>query len=799
MTHPDDKNQYMSPLRVAAEEQLAVGGTPARRAEQLVHELYVYQIELEMQNEQLRQAQVELEKSRDYFVDFYDFAPVGYLTLNCDGMIEKINLTGAALLGVERNNLLHRRFASYVAAKDRGLWHSYFLNTLKRNETLACELTLQQHNKPSFCAMLNSIRLEKEDTELEVRIVLTDITERKRIEKALSDSYTTMRSILDTALDGFWRVDTQGNLLDVNPAYCQLSGYTREELLGLQISDLDAIENYAVTIEHMKRVIATGYDQFETMHYCKDGAVWHVEVSATYHGNAGGQFFVFLRDITGRKRAEARVLATQNQLQATLNAIPDPLFEVGLDGRYYDYRSSQNELLVAPPEVFIGKTIPEILPPEAAEVTMLALREANETGISHGKQIGLQLAQGKFWFELSIARKPGIAGQEPRFIVLSRDITGRKQLEAAQREAQERFQKITQLVPGVIYQFRLRPDGSTCLPYVSDAFHSLFRLDPAEVREDASGTLMRAHPDDLESFMASIQTSARDLTLWQHEYRLKFDDGTVRWVFGNSLPQREADGSTLWNGFITDITERKKAEIIARGSQEIQASRKAVRDLAAHAEKQRENERATIAREVHDELGQVLSVLRMDVALLKDRTGMDNTVMDGIERDMLVLVDHAIQSVRNVAHSLRPMQLNMGIVAAIEWQCVEFTKHNGIPCSLNTADDLADMDEHQSLILFRIVQESLTNVTRHAAATRVEITIATRNNAVEMEIRDNGKGFDPEEVGANKSYGLLGMSERAISVGGELRVTSMPGQGTVITLHIPDEASGEGQETRRVQ
>ncbi len=153
------------------------------------------------------------------------------------------------------------------------------------------------------------------------------------------------------------------------------------------------------------------------------------------------------------------------------------------------------------------------------------------------------------------------------FVIISRDISDRKQAEALRQEAQDRFRHLTELVPGVVYQFQLRPDGSFCMPYVSDAFQQMFRLSADEVRVDASKAVMRAHPDDLEGVMASIQTSAKNMTPWQHEYRLQFDDGTESWVFGNSRPHREVDGSVLWHGFITDITERKLAEEALRESE----------------------------------------------------------------------------------------------------------------------------------------------------------------------------------------------------------------------------------------
>ena len=157
---------------------------------------------------------------------------------------------------------------------------------------------------------------------------------------------------------------------------------------------------------------------------------------------------------------------------------------------------------------------------------------------------------------------------DERYVVICRDLTERRQVEALRQDALDRFRQLTQLVPGVVYQFRLRPDGSSCMPYVSGAFRQMFGLSANEVREDATKALMRAHPDDVEGLMASIQMSAKDMTPWQHEYRLKFDDGTERWVFGNSLPQRDVDGSVLWHGFITDITERKQAEAALIESEE---------------------------------------------------------------------------------------------------------------------------------------------------------------------------------------------------------------------------------------
>ena len=143
---------------------------------------------------------------------------------------------------------------------------------------------------------------------------------------------------------------------------------------------------------------------------------------------------------------------------------------------------------------------------------------------------------------------------------LQAEIEQRKIAQLAQQEAFDSIQKIAGRVPGMVYQYRLHPDGSSCFPFASEGIRDIYRTSPEEVSKDASKVFTFLHPDDLSGVSASIQKSAQNLTPWCHEYRVKFDDGTIRWLFGNALPERETDGATLWHGFITDITERKLME-----------------------------------------------------------------------------------------------------------------------------------------------------------------------------------------------------------------------------------------------
>ncbi|PPK77062.1 PAS domain S-box-containing protein/diguanylate cyclase (GGDEF)-like protein/hemerythrin-like metal-binding protein [Methylobacter tundripaludum] len=151
-----------------------------------------------------------------------------------------------------------------------------------------------------------------------------------------------------------------------------------------------------------------------------------------------------------------------------------------------------------------------------------------------------------------------------RTMQLAKEVVERQKAEQASQDALDRLQKIASQVPGLVFQFQLFPDGSSRIPYANEAIRSLYRVSPEEVSEDATKVLAALHPDDLENFKTSFKVSARDLTPWRQEYRLKFDDAPVCWLFGNALPQRQADGSVLWHGFITDITKHKQTEVELR-------------------------------------------------------------------------------------------------------------------------------------------------------------------------------------------------------------------------------------------
>jgi signal transduction histidine kinase len=205
--------------------------------------------------------------------------------------------------------------------------------------------------------------------------------------------------------------------------------------------------------------------------------------------------------------------------------------------------------------------------------------------------------------------------------------------------------------------------------------------------------------------------------------------------------------------------------------------------LAARSEAVREDERKFLAREVHDELGQYLMALRMNVTALGLSFGQNNPALQEETSQLIALVDSTIQVARNIVATLRPNALDMGIVPALEWLVCEYQKRTNAICTLNIHSEFT-LDDKSATAVFRIVQESLTNIGKHANASKVEVFLAQKDGQYELLVRDDGQGFNPESR-KEQSFGLIGMKERVLMLGGVLEVSSQIGHGTVIKVSIP--------------
>jgi PAS domain S-box-containing protein len=252
------------------------------------------------------------------------------------------------------------------------------------------------------------------------------------------------------------------------------------------------------------------------------------------------------------------------------------------------------------------------------------------------------------------------------------------------------------------------------------------------------------------------------------------------------VQQRTAVLMKLNEELRTEIADRQRAE------EQLRASLNQLRALAARLQSVREEERTYIAREIHDEFGQACTAIKMDLALIGRKTTKRQTRLRAKVESAMQLVDNMIVTLRRIASEMRPRTLDdLGLSAALEWQAHEFQGRTGIQCQLSLPHEPIALDSERSTAVFRIFQESLTNVARHAHATRVEARLEREGGHLILQIHDDGKGFDPGEANAPKSLGLVGMQERAFLIDADFKIETVPGAGTTVTLRIPTPLSGQ--------
>jgi len=279
-----------------------------------------------------------------------------------------------------------------------------------------------------------------------------------------------------------------------------------------------------------------------------------------------------------------------------------------------------------------------------------------------------------------------------------------------------------------------------------------------------------------------VNEAIHDRQPYNIEHRIVLPNGLTRIIHEQGeVKFDDRDEPISIVGTVQDITERKRAE------EELTYSREQLRNLSMHLQSVREEERTTIAREIHDELGQVLTALKMDLSWLDKKHRGDKSFAERT-KSMLSLVDSTIQTVKRISSELRPGVLDhLGLAAAIEWQAKEFEKHTGIACDVSVDPDDMVLDRQYSTTIFRIFQEALTNVARHANATKVRISLVEKEDGISLHVEDNGKGITKKQMNNPQSFGLIGIQERVHFLNGEIRIRGTRNKGTSLTIHIPLE------------
>jgi len=360
---------------------------------------------------------------------------------------------------------------------------------------------------------------------------------------------------------------------------------------------------------------------------------------------------------------------------------------------------------------------------------------------------------------------------------------------AALIDYQARFNAVVNHTPGLVYQFVLHADGSTTYPYLSEGCAALLGLAVAELQQDPSCFPRLILAEDRKRYEETMQASRTTLEGWNWEGRIWIEAWRdVKWISLRATPSPLAGGSVQWDGIMTNVTASKLEQ------EEARRSRARLAELTAHIEQVKEQERTRIAREIHDDLGGNLTAIKMALAMLAARLPDDPSLVEKAEY-LDHLVDRTIEAVHRISLDLRPSTLDLGIVAALEWQAREFEKQFDIACIFRSGERDIELAQDHASALFRIFQEALTNIAKHAGATRVMVSLRRQRQHLILSICDNGRGITPTDRLKPQSFGLRGMSERAAALGGTLTLSAAPGGGTMVAVKIRLAAPAAARNT----
>jgi PAS domain S-box-containing protein len=610
-------------------------------------------------------------------------------------------------------------------------------------------------------------------------VFVKDITEQKRTEEALLESKANLSALIENTNDWICSVDSKYRILTMNRAWRNMFFFVYKIELeeGVNLMACFPPERRSFWAGVHGRALRGQRFTFED-HYDPEGISIDVNVSVNPIVGENGEITgvsYFIRDITEQKQVERTLRESQELYRSLFEGVPVGLYRTMPSGEILDANQAFVKMLgyLDPSSLLVANFI-----------NMYAIRDERKQwenlmekdGIVRDFEARLRRKDDTvIWIRNTCHAVRNSDGQVLYHEGAIQDITERKWAEEALRESEERYRTLFEESRDVIYI--TARDGKFI--DINKSGLELFAYNKKEIM-GLNVQDIYVDPDDRLRFQREIECEG-----FVRDYEIKFrkKDGTAIDGLVTAIVQRANDGTILgYQGIIRDISGRKRAE------EELRSSREQLRALSAHLQSVREEERALIAREIHDELGQELTGLKMDLSWLIKRLPSDQGLLVKKTESMSKLLDNTIQLVRRISTKLRPGVLDdLGLTAAIEWQAQDFRNRTGIECEFNSNVREVDLDQDRSTTVFRILQETLTNVARHASATYVNIFLEEEATSLVLVVEDNGRGITESEASDPKSLGLLGMRERALVFGGQVEIRGTPGRGTAVTLKIPQQ------------
>jgi PAS domain S-box-containing protein len=728
-------------LRHRAEQFLAAGGPGLQQSApeevlRLIHELTGSQIELELQNEALRQSAAKLRL-------LFDQAPLGYQSLDADGIIREVNQAWLDILGYSRQEVIGRWFGDFLSPEYGERFREHFACFKDAGEV--CNVDFEMRRRDGACIIVSitgRVAVDDQGRFVQTHCIFQDVTTRKQAEAALRATEERLRLKLDSILSPDAPVidEELSNILDTPAVQALMEDFTRLTGMAMAIIDLQG-----------KVLVATGWQdicvKFHRAH--PQSAQKCIQSDRLLSGNLGP--------------GEYKAYKCHNHLWAVATS----LF---IGGRHVG-------------NIFTGQFFYD----DEVIDERLFIVQAAKYGYDQDLYLSAlhrvpRISRERIKVLMDFLRKFSVMVSKLSFsnLKLAKAMSKQREIEASLRQSKEHFRRLTQLSPVPVVIINWRGD----LEYVNDRFLSTFGYDLDDI-PNMEAWWRRAYPDEphrhkaMANWQRAMEKAARERTdIEPSESRVTCRDGMVRLVkiVGTRIGKRNLV-------ILQDITERKQAEEkIVRQSNQLRA-------LAARLADVEETGREHLARQLHDQVCQSLTALSLTLTLLQTQMPPKAaTKLRGRMADAVALVEQIGETIRDVMANLRPPMLDdYGLLSALHWYGAEFAHKTGISVEVQGQEVVPRLAAPVELALFRIVQEAMANVAKHAQASGLVLTEAADNGTVRLVIADNGVGFDQERLGQPEGrhlWGLMTMSERAAAVGGRCRIDSQPGQGTRVVVEV---------------
>jgi PAS domain S-box-containing protein len=593
---------------------------------------------------------------------------------------------------------------------------------------------------------------------------------------AIENSYrTTLLRVSDAivALDANWRYTF------LNDAALATHPQGREATLGKVIWDVHPDMIGTIFEEKYREAMKSGQVAEVESYYLPMDTWFSVKIYPDKDG-----LTVIYKDITFSKKTEEQIKASQQQLQLIYDSVSDPIFLVDVlpEARYkiISINKAFTTTTGLDASQILNKFINDIIPEPSRQLVLNNYNEAvtkkkmvqweETTPYPTGVKIGIVYIS-------PVLDKEGNCTQ---LLGVVHDITERKKSEEDIKASHQQLQLIYDSASDPLFLIDVLPEGKYKLISINKAFTISTGFAPERILNKYINDIAPKHSLQmvLNNYKQIVET--KKMMDWEetNSYPTGVRSGNV---FVSPILDNEGNCVQLL-GVVHDNTERKKTEV------SIIAMNEQLRNLSAHLQTIREEERTKVAREIHDDLGQQLTGLKFVLTALKNKNNKEFHLppVDESIKEMLTMVDDTIVSVRRIAKELRPGVLDdLGLEAAIEWQAREFEERTKVKTVLNSELNNQNFSKEINTAVFRIFQESLTNITRHSQATKVNVKLCIQSNYLVLQVTDNGIGISDERKNNHSSLGLLGMNERATYLSGTFTIEKMHEGGTGVTVKIP--------------